>query len=495
MRLYIWVLSTVLFLIFSSRIQSQTVADSLHFLPDCGFTATSGREGLRVGAVILNLETGTGCAENLDERFHVASVPKIFVAGAYYDWLAQGFVNASTEIPFTESYLMGGTNACLTRNQVGQRFSNRQLVAIMINCSDNAATWMLMDSLGWLQVANYVDNLDIEGIGPVVPYSEVDRLKLAFLDETWQDVPRGMASRFYRRGWVDGLSQYFDPVPTRPTRPQYGSINEQYFATYDTNTITPHALAQYFLRLRDAMFGSTHEALVANWLFDVMLYTQRQFSVQALPGTVLVGSKNGFDRGLLAEANVIFASAESRVPSGLVIVFTQYESLSGRNGQLPGPFGGDLNDYLSELSPLIQAWLYPNYTPPPVELSLNLSSVVVQTQDNILQCWNPYFVSGFDEARVNALESCLSSFPSVDNIAVDDNLAMGLVLRGLNAADTRLVFVYTAPDGRQFSYQADREFQDQSGIYWFHPIDSAGEWQVDIYLNLQHVYSTRILAR
>ena len=61
--------------------------------------------------------------------------------------------------------------------------------------------------------------------------------------------------------------------------------------------------------------------------------------------------------------------------------------------------------------------------------------------------------------------------------------------------DTRFVFIYNAPDGRQFSYQMDRSNTNSSAIYWFHPLDMAGQWTVDIYMNLRHVYSETILAQ
>lgn len=66
--------------------QAQSALDAL---PDCGFSVPNDSSGTRVGAVILNFETGAGCAQALDRQFNVASVPKLFVAGAYYDWMVR----------------------------------------------------------------------------------------------------------------------------------------------------------------------------------------------------------------------------------------------------------------------------------------------------------------------------------------------------------------------------------------------------------------------
>lgn len=481
-------------LISQSAATAQTGnTQALDNYPDCGFSQQL--NDIQVGAVVVNLDTGTGCVENLDERFHVASVPKIFVAGAYYDMLGRGEVSASTRLPFTERYFMGGRNACLTFADIGESFSNTDLVQRMINCSDNASTWLLMDSLGRYRIQSYVDNLGIEGLGEILPYSEVDRLKLSYIDPRWLDVPAGLAARFYRRGWTDGLDRYFSDVPSRPPRSQLIEANRQYFANHSSNTATPRAIADYLLMMRESLLTPDDNTLAASFLFETMLYTQRQYSMQYLPGTIHVASKNGFDRGLLAEVNVIFHQLEPRVPGSLAIVFLEHDDLTDSNGDLPGPFGGDLNDTMRTLSPQIRDWLYPGYQEPPVGLNVNLRAVTFQSQQTLQSCWTPYFRSRFSEDEVPSLENCFKSLLPRESFAVDENLAMGLTLRGLRGYDTRLTYIFTAPDGRLFSYQDDRRLQNDSAVYWYHPLDMPGEWQVDIYLNLQHVYSGSITAR
>src|SRR5690606_24654640 len=148
-------------------------------------------------------------------------VPKIFVAAAYYDGVINRTISNTGRLQFTRNYWMGGSNDCLRESDIGTSYTYDELVEFMINCSDNAATWMLMDSIGWQRVNNYVQSLGIEGIGEIIPYAEVDRLKLEFLDDRWVDIPTAIASRFYRSGNTSGLLDYFSEIPSRPNRDQF----------------------------------------------------------------------------------------------------------------------------------------------------------------------------------------------------------------------------------------------------------------------------------
>ncbi len=473
-------------------------ADFLANYADCEFSTDDDDAGLELGVVAINLETRLGCVQNFDTVFNTASVPKIFIAAAYYDGLVNRTISGTGRLQFTRNYWMAGSNDCLRESDIGTSYTYNELVEYMINCSDNAATWMLMDSLGWERINAYVQSLGIENIGDVIPYSEVDRLKLEFLDARWADVPAGIASRFYRSGQTSGLSDYFTEIPNRPNRQEFIDINQRYFDEYNYNTITPRAMAEFLLQLRDNLSNGTPEQwFTATSVFNVMLYTQRQYSTQALPGEVYIASKNGFDRGLLAEVNVIFNDLNNRVPSGLVLMFGQYESLSGgeNNSQLPNRFGDALNDTFFSLSTDIRDVMYPNYRQPLVQNSFVMPTIIFNDQESIQVCWNPFFASDFDSSLVGSVETCFNNIRPRLTYPVEQNVAFGMILRNLNFADTRMTYIYTAPDNRQFSYQLDRQNVTSSAVYWFHPIDMAGQWQIDIYINLIHAHSESILAQ
>lgn len=465
----------------------------LDTLPPCNFSQNA--PNARVGAVVYHFETGAGCIENLDDTFNVASVPKVFIAGAYYDWVIKGLASLTTPYVFSRDYYMAGNTDCLREDDIGKTFRSVELVESMVNCSDNAATWMLMDAIGWTRVNDYVRELGIEGLSPVLPYSEVDRQKLGALDERWLSVPRGLASRYYRRGMVGELTPYFNPLPERLARDQFRLANQRYFATATANIATPRAFAEYIFMLREAQQENpnSQNALIADRLFNVMLYTQRLFSAQGLRGDVLVGGKNGFDMGIVAEMNVLFEGATHRVPSALVILFAQQDDLTVSNVQSANvSINSPLNGYFAQLSTRINYLLYGDIVPPPVTINSRLANLTLQTQPNIEACWGSYARSGFSESQVDTLATCWGSYASRQSFTRGENLSLGMILQNLRGADTRLVFVYTAPDGQRYSYQTDRQYQDKSAIYWYHPVTVSGTWRVDVYLNLERVYSQTV---
>ncbi|MEM9951494.1 MAG: serine hydrolase [Chloroflexota bacterium] len=495
-----WLSSVVItFFLLSGVVNTSAQnADFLTNYSDCNFTSTEDENGLQLGVVILDFDTRFGCVQNLERVFNVASVPKILVAAAYYDGVINRTFNNSGRLQFTRNYWMGGFNDCLREEDIGNTYTYEQIVEFMINCSDNAATWMLMDAIGWETVNEYAQSLEIEGIGEVIPYSEVDRLKLAFDDEQWASVPAGFASRFYRARMTTGLLDYFSEIPERPNRDDFVAINQRYFDEYTYNTMTPQAMADFVWLMRDYLLSGTPEQwFVATSVFNVMLYTERQYSTQAMPGEVYVAGKNGFDRGLLAEVNIVFDDMNTRIPSGMVILFGQYESLSGgpNNGQLPNAYGDALNDLFYDLSPQVRDVLYPNYTQPIVQNNFQMTSVVLNDEGTIGSCWAPFRLSDFSSALVPQLETCFNTMRPRVTYPVGQDLGLGITLRNLNYADTRFTMLFTAPDGRQRSYQTDRQNTENAAIFWLHPLDMSGQWQVDIYMNLVHSHSETILAQ
>jgi hypothetical protein len=461
---------------------AQTTLD-LDALPDCGFTT----DKIEVGAVVVDFATGRGCVENLDTPMHIASVPKVFIAGAFLMEVARGNLAFDTTMVFTQDYFMGGRNACLTQDMVGSSLSYGYLSDIMITCSDNSATWMLMDVLGWENVQRYIDSLGIDGIGEVIPYSEVDRLKLTYLDARWANIPRGLASQFWRTRSTWGLvPNYFSTAPNY-SQQQRLEASQHYFDTYTYNTATPRAIAEYMLKLRDDLVRVNEpQGQTAYWLFNTLILTQRQFSAQALPGTVYVGAKNGFDTGLRAELNLIFPSLWTLSPGAIAIVFSHQTEVNLREADDFGrAFSAGLSDALTALSPRITALLYPNHTIPEVSLSQNIAEVVVNGGIPINLCVP-------QGASLAQIEDCWQNLPVDPEFMVGQQIGLGVILRSMGGRTHRFSFFFTSPGGKIHSYQWTVAERDETHIFWFHPLDEAGDWTVDIYQNLQHVYSETV---
>ncbi len=471
--------------------------DFLDALPNCNFTGAAPDDNVILGAVVYNLQTGEGCAENLDVAFPVASVPKLFVAGALFDTILQsgGVISFDTELTFTERYWMGGSTDCLNGASLNQQVRLGELSDIMIACSDNAATWMIMDAVGWETVDAYVASLGIEDIGQVIPYSEVDRQKLVYLDQTWASVPISMASRYYRSEGTVGLDAYFADLPAY-TREQEIEANKAYFDSNNFNSLTPRAMARYLLKLTQDAPKTDNEGQIARWVFNTMLLTDRQYTAQAIPGTISVASKNGFDTGLRAEVNVMFENLPEgqRNPTAFALVFARQQDFDVPNLQPPVNVNdGVINRYLLTLAPIISDKLYPNYTKPPVVNTEIISSVVVNPKLLMDNCWEPYAREGYLLQFRGQLEGCWLSQPR-SFLTTNDFIGVGLVLTNLNERDTRLAFVFTDPAGTQRSYQTQEFFRESAAVYWFHPVEDGvpGMWTVDIFLNRSLVYTDQI---
>jgi len=472
--------------------------DILDTLPACGYTAAAPDDNILVGAVAYNLQTGAGCAENLDTLFPVASVPKVFVAAAFFQTVLEtdGLINFQTPITFSDRYWMSGRNSCLDVRALNAQVPAGELSDMMIACSDNAATWMLMDALGWQTVDSYVDSLDIPDIGRVIPYSEVDRQKLVFLDERWRQVPIAAASRFYRsRNDNLLLTSYFDQIP-RYNRDELVAANARYFDETTYNTITPRAMAAYLFKLAEDAPQNTNDGQVARWLFNTMLLTQRQYTAQAVPGQVTVGAKNGFDTGLRAEVNVMFnrLPGQQRNPTAFSIVFIRQQNLDVPNMQ-PATNRDDaiLNSYLLDIAPTLGRTLYADTYKPGVTNDNRLSTIVVNPTYIIDTCWATYADRGYLLEARGALEVCLLN-QGQRPFQTGDGLGLAFTLYNLDELDARLTYVFTEPNGEAHSYQDYRLSRESDAVYWFHPIGrgQGGTWTVDVYLDQRLVYTTQV---
>lgn len=253
---------------------------------------------------------------------------------------------------------MAGRDDCLRREDIGRSYDYLSLIDLMIGCSDNAATWMLMDALGWGTVQDYVRRYAGQGAGEVLPYSEVDKRKLALNDGRWQNVPTVLASRFYRVGMTEGLSEYLNPLPQRLHGQQYNALNARYFREASANTATPRAIAEYLIYLHLAAHnGNWGNQVLAQRMFNALLTTPRQYSMEAAPASWRIGSKDGLDRGVVAEANIIFTEDDPLRARAVVVVFLQQTRADSHAFQLPIWPESPLNVVMRQLSGTLLSYL------------------------------------------------------------------------------------------------------------------------------------------
>ena len=267
--------------------------------------------------------------------------------------------------------------------------------------------------------------------------------------------------------------------------------NAEYFDRYNYNTATPRAIAEYILKLSDDLNQpDTPQGEIASWLFNTLLLTQRQYSVQAVPGTIFVGAKNGSDYGVWAEVNVLYASLETRLPQAMIIIFLKQTDFEASDLQRPWNPDGVLHNYLRSLSPQITAKIYSDPMPPVPNDPLPEPFVVFNTRVLIENCWEWYVVSDYE--ALDRLDACWRNLQQIDSVTVDEQVGFGLIFYDLEATDTRFTFIYTAPSGEQFSYQQSVLSQEDAPAYWHRRLDEAGMWRTDIYRDLHLVHSRTI---
>jgi len=490
MKIWMMLLGVVLGVLARGAMPAQAQAPDLPAdLEPCRFNAYTERDDLIMGAVVLNFASGAGCVQNLNTVFPAASVGKLFIADYLYRQVLAGRASFDTKLIFRETYYMGGRDDCLNAEQIGYEFTLGYLGNIMISCSDNAATWMLMDYLGWENINAYIASLGIPDLGAVIPYSEVDRLKLESADARWAQVPSHLASQFYRGRSTRGLVPAYFPSAPRYSGNQTRQMNAYYLENYTYNSASPHALARYMLKLRDDLLnGDETDRTVAKWVFNTMLLTQRVFSTQYLPGTVYVGSKNGFDLGYRAEVNITVRDLDSLIPETLSIIIVRHRDITNRD-LVPGRFVNvPVTDTLLAVAPVIAERLYPSesvLTPPTLVNDFRVRRVVLNTNRLLYPCYQNFLATDY----LDVLQQCWSRIPSADRFAGDDLVGVGAVYRELNGGDMRMTVIYIAPDGVPHAYQMARFVQNTTAMAWFEEVSQPGTWRVDVFFNMQPIFS------
>ncbi|NJL92842.1 MAG: serine hydrolase [Anaerolineae bacterium] len=499
LRMMIIVASALTWLLMATPPRQPTAAQmplpAFDTLPPCNFNAYTDRDDLIIGGVVLNLNTGDGCAQNLNTTFQAASLPKLFIAATFYERVALGLAALDDLMEFNEFYYMAGNGDCLNAARLGELIPMRELVETMIWCSDNPATWMVMDYLGWSAIQGYIDSLGIDGIGPVIPYSEVDRIKLTLIDPRWANVPAHLASQFYRQRITLGLVPDYFPRPPNYEREEIRDANAHYQESFNYNTLTPRAMATYLLKLaQEAQLTGTTAGYVAQSVLRAMLLTQRMFSSQEFPGTVYVGSKNGFDMGIRAEASITIRRlySDPPEPETFSVILARHRDLTAEDVP-PQIRAREIESMMARASRGIQEILYPFHDadlPPVVQANSNVAAVIVNREATMRDCWRNYQVLGSAEI----LRDCWRGMAPIYSIELEDTIGVGVVFQGLQQRDVHLTLVYTLPDGSHYAYQQQRFLRESVALAWFEPIRVPGVWRIDVYYDLIPVYSQSFLA-
>ena len=138
-------------------------------------SAVETRQGVRLGAVVRDLDGGATASYRGDQRWYLASMVKVPVAIAVLRGVERGQYTLDTPLTVRASDFVdgaGSTNA----QPVGTALPLRALLEQMIVHSDNTASDMLIDLVGIAEVNAVVRSLVPEGFERITPLGEVRRL-------------------------------------------------------------------------------------------------------------------------------------------------------------------------------------------------------------------------------------------------------------------------------------------------------------------------------
>lgn len=103
--------------------------------------------GVRVGLVIKDLNTGYTIQHNENRLFASASLVKLPIAAALYEDFQSGRINPQRGVIFRERHRIGGSGA-LKSEEADRRVNFRDLIYLMLAKSDNTATNILGEVVG-----------------------------------------------------------------------------------------------------------------------------------------------------------------------------------------------------------------------------------------------------------------------------------------------------------------------------------------------------------
>jgi len=160
-----------------------------------------------VGVYIKDLKTGKVFEKNADQKFLSASLIKLPIMAATYQAVKEGKITLNTGMKYQRKHRKGGSGV-MRYYRLGRRFPVSFVIYKMITRSDNTATAMLIDRLGY----DYI-NRSFKEFGLATTRIDPVGMRLSDYIHPARDnytTPREMASlleKIYERKLVsDGLS-------------------------------------------------------------------------------------------------------------------------------------------------------------------------------------------------------------------------------------------------------------------------------------------------
>jgi beta-lactamase class A len=128
-----------------------------------------------IGLAVYDFETGQEILLNADEPFHPASTFKVHVMMEVFHQAEQGLFSLDDCLPITNSFtsIVDGSQFSLLEeddaentlySRIGEQESILELTRLMIVCSSNLATNILMEKVGAKNVNDFLEVLGIQGV-------------------------------------------------------------------------------------------------------------------------------------------------------------------------------------------------------------------------------------------------------------------------------------------------------------------------------------------
>lgn len=173
------------------------------------------RAGGRLGAFVLDTETGLGSGWRAGERFAHCSSFKLSLAAMYLAWADRGDVDLSERLRWTEADMLQNSN--FTREHVKDGLTIEELAHVTLVQSDNTAANVLLKRAGgpfmvtkfWRSLGDEVSRLDRfeTALNVVPPGTELDTTTPQAMAGTLAKLVVGdalkPASRDKLRGWME----------------------------------------------------------------------------------------------------------------------------------------------------------------------------------------------------------------------------------------------------------------------------------------------------